>query len=203
MTLQWRLVITVAMGTLHLIGKFFSAKSIMFLTVLACPPTSLVLGLFFLMGLFAVTVWNAIGVFTMWRTHRTKALIPIAVCLPFFLLGGLAGTLGLNARIETFKHDLPEFQTKAEAVVRELQDRAESATVRNKQSNYFGRHAGFNIYAEADTNGIPTVRFVRVVTINLHHRGYMYRPDGNLKSALREREWIQTSINEKWGAIGD
>jgi hypothetical protein len=201
-----RLIITMVVGVLHLVGKFFSAKSITFLALLACPPTSLVLGVVFGVGLFAVTVWNIVGVFTMWRTQKAKALVPLALCIPFVFLGGVAGDMGLDQRIRDFRGALPKYEAKATAVIAQLHQRTESAGS-ERDSKYFGKFPDenpyFNICAELDTNRVATVRFVRVISLNFHHRGYMYRADGDFKSALRVREWIQAPINKNWCAIGD
>jgi hypothetical protein len=199
-----RLIITVAVGVLHLIGKFFSAKSSLFLALLGVPPI-LVLGLVFLLGLFAVTIWNIVGVFTMWRIHKAKALIPLALCILFVFLGGIASDLGLDQRIRAFRDALPKYEEKAASVVDQLHQRKEVADPQH-DSNYFGKfpdHSRCNIYAELDTNGVATIRFVEVISMNFHHRGYMYRADGDFKSALREREGIEAPINKNWCAIAD
>jgi hypothetical protein len=201
-----RLIITVAVGALHLTGKFFSAKSILFLALLCIPPTSLVLGLVFTLGLFAVTIWNIVGVFTMWRIHKAKALIPLALCIPFVFLGGIASDLGLHQRIRAFRDTLPKYEEKVASVVDQLHQRKEISDPQHN-SNHFGRfpdnHGLFNVYAELDTNGVATIRFVEVISMNFHHRGYIYRADGDFKSALREREGIEAPINKNWCAIAD
>ena len=169
---------------------------------MAVPPSSSVVGLFFLAGLFAVAIWNFVGIFRLWREHKAKALIPFVICLPFFFLGAPLHQIGLNHRFAAFQSDLPEFEEKAEAVVVELHARSKSRNQKDR-SNHFGKHGDFNIYAKVDTNGVPTVRFVRVITMNFHHLGYMYPPDGKFDAAIREREWIQKPINDKWCAIRD
>lgn len=197
-----RLIITVTMCVLHLIGKYFASRSITFLTIMVVPPTSLVVGAFFFIGLFAIAVWNLVGIFKLWREYKAKILIPFALCLPFFFLGGLVSEFGLKRRIAAFQAELLGFEKKAEAVVEELRTRSTADNL-TERSCHFGTYDKFTVYGVVDTNGLPTVRFLRAITMNFHHLGYMYRPDGTFGAALLDRECIQAPINDKWCAIAD
>ena len=151
-----RLIITLAMCIIHLMGKYFAARSITFLTIMTIPPTSLVVGTFFLVGLFTVAVWDFCGVFKLWGKYKIKAVIPFALCLLSFFLGGSLSKFGLNHRIAAFQAELPAFEKKAEGVIEDLRVRSTSGSQQDR-SHHFGQYDGFNIYAVVDTNGVRAV----------------------------------------------
>jgi len=201
-TMKARLIMTLAMCVFHLVGKYFAARNMDFLTIMVIPPTSFVVGAFFGFGLFLMTVWNLVWVFQLWRTYRVKVIIPFLICLPFFFLGKTMSEYGLTHRIMAFKANLPDFQAKADVVIHQLQERGASPQ-NDEQSVRFGEHSGFKVYAQVDTNGCPTVWFLRIVTMSQHHLGYMCRPDGKLNSGLVDRMRIQAQINDTWCAVVD
>ena len=174
---------------------------------LTFPPV-LFITLPVVIGLPLFTIYSLVGVFTQWKTHKARAFIPFALCICFFLLASVANRAGFRIRMKTFRENLPMFEEKAMSVVEELQtDVADGKEL--KQPHHAGTfnlpHLGrpYMVYAELETNGVATVRFTLIVTINLHHRGYMYRSDGNFKAALKDWEHIQEQINEHWCAVAD
>lgn len=203
-TLKWRLIVTVIIGSLYLLDRYYHAKSISYTQTICMPGPQLVFVLIVTLGPFVVMFWNIVYGFKMWRSLRAKVLLPIVVGFPFIFLVDFAYGLGLNSRIETFKQDmLPGFQTKAEAVVQLLKERPVKKGVPIEETQRFGEHEGYVIYATTGKDRETTVRFLRVITMNCHHLGYMYRRDGKFESAISEKESITSSINGQWCAIRD
>jgi hypothetical protein len=161
-----------------------------------------------LVGLPIFTIYTFVGIFTQWKNHKIRALIPFALCICFFFLASVARDYGFRLRMNTFRTNLPRFDEKVRSVVAELQRKIENEAKLEQpyQAGQFDLpHLGrpYVIYAELETNGVATVLFTHVVTLNLHHRGYMYRSDGDFKAALRDWEHIQEPINEHWCAVAD
>jgi len=176
-------------------------------TILTLPPVLFISFPMFI-GLPVFTIYSFVGIFTQWKKHKARALIPFTLCICFFFLASVASNAGFRMRMNTFRTNLPKFEEKAASVVAELQRKVEAGEDAKQpyQAGQFDLpHLGtpYVIYAELETNGVATVRFTHVVTINFHHRGYMYRSDGDFDAALRKWEHIQEPINEHWCAVAD
>jgi hypothetical protein len=191
-----RLIVTTANAAYFLALLFFSERYI--LPWSQNLPPVLLLGALLLLNLLAVIIWDVVGVFTLWRLHKAKTLIPVAICVTLFLLIYPVGELAFSLRIREFKAHLPEFEKRAEAGVLALQDQGADAA----HELDFGTYAGFDVVGDVDGHGVPAVTFSRRVS-ELGRAGYRYRPYGNSGVTGRGAGWRERPITAKWSDFAE
>ena len=161
-----------------------------------------------LVGLFALSVaW----VFTLWRKHKAKSLLPLALVL-LFMFGGCDGAIHLGEILgrQRFLSRLAGFEHAARLI--ESGSTSSDPMLEVKQLGH-GRqwvkihqtepYIGYAAVTDPETNGSLTIRFLQDITFNSHHRMFMFQSVGDFDGVLRNREYIHYTINTNWCATAD
>src|SRR6058998_2670057 len=94
-----RLIITTAVGLLYVLDSFLLGRT-QFMPVALTQPVFFIVSFLVWPWLSFALVWNLVGVFTLWKWHSGRALLPLLACLPFLFIGSRLAELGLRFRFK-------------------------------------------------------------------------------------------------------
>jgi hypothetical protein len=203
--MRWRITITLLVAAVLLVYAFdFGAH----------PSTGAHgFGMLVLAVSTALVIFNAVGVFALWKRYKTLGLVPLLLILGSCVAAVPAGSLGFDARIEHFRSNQARYDEIVSKVLsREIPDPRHDEICSSKtEDNYvafrtpekYRTLVPYLITSDREGTNTVAVRLVLCVMFPSHHRAYLWCSDGEFTRRLRSWEHIQAVINTNWCAIAD
>ena len=194
------------LGIAWMLWVFIPAYSPSLGTFFFLPPLVLI-SLFVWAGFVMFSLYCLVSMIVLFKKSAKEAVLPFALCLACFLAGNVLETYGANVRLDMFRHNLTAFDQQVDLIEKQLlaNEGTEKAVYGfHMLDDFTVEELGdpFNVVAYYETNGVLTLRFLHAVSMQAHHRGYLYRSDGQLDSAIAEGEWMEAVINSNWCTVG-
>lgn len=144
--------------------------------------------------------YSVFEMFRGWRSHKTRALIPLAACVGAWFG---AFTVGAFAQRQLFLLNLPKYQAIVSSVDVEslpLGEKAESLALNSEAQKLV-----YVANAERTQDGALLVELLTEGGFPVKHSGYVFSSSGNLpaESIIRKRWPHIREVQPKWFRVAD
>jgi len=196
--MKYRLIISAPVATLLILTLYLAGRD---------PSACLNLAFPLILVFPVAFVWDAVGLFTLWKTYSFKAFLPLGILLAAIPLAGVARDVGFSSRMRWFEMNIQKYEHVVDMIQSGNIDHNPDIAVFGKTNDYMSldfsgplHDLAWGARVRRLEDGNLIVVFVIAGGFGHHLADYVYSSKGDFSTFTSEGMRVQKHIHEHWCA---